>query len=1196
MRFTGPSKQGVPEEQGSVKVCGEGQQHEGTGAKSEKPEPKPEAESSAEYTYTYETDEGEAEDGDEGQEDPDEKDPLMSQTLEEYYQKRVFIFIHHFAGPADPLTTAMRNESLKQGIRLKAYSVEKESGTGDLLADEPYNTHLRWAKRGYVDAFHAGFPCSTFSRLRFRRREGLPGPVRTKFEPYGRLTNNPAAQAECDRGTVMACRAIDMATAVGESKRVSSVGAIATLENPPPSNEPEHLSAWELPEMEKFRRVRPSQGVIFNTCRYEEDLELGKRHFKPQQFEGTLRGMQCLSLECTCGEPGNHDSITGPAKSKASATYPKALCEAYARLAVEHLKLMGKEEFLRSRMASLQNTIDVAKARIVKRDEPFGPDAHVQDEKKTKAKEARSRSRRRVHYPSLSPPTRREYKAATMHERPKSQARPPLKRRKRNMTPPEVKLKPAKDALNTPEAYWQGGEGKHEALRPSTSKEADPSLLEFVGGMKDPYKVVLPRATLLSLGLRIRAAWETLERRHKDAHEVSEKYGTPDCEMKDHLVREWKAALRKVLGAQAPPAVKIKPRWKYVSPLDPELLEAWVSKGADPDDAVPNWVRNGAPLGIEMPIPVKGIFPKNVEGSNLDYHGNHELEDAEAQMSHGEILNYTSVLENLEDARIELNRYKAEGFMVDVDKETVQKEMSHGTISRLGLIVKQKPEGVKRRIILDLRRSGGNRKAVLPEKLVLPRPRDAVAMMRDVYNQRRGCGSDEGYTRELVVVDISDAFMSLAVHEAELPHTLAPHVDGEGFHLFVALLFGFKTAPLLWSRVAALVSRLLQSLVQGNEAQHQTYLDDGLWILQGTLKERNSILAMVITTLFALGLKVSLKKGLRSSQVQWVGVRFTLNEDAIILGLPDKLMSDLLQVLKSWANAGMAPIKELRQVAGRTSWVSGILARTRWVVAVFYRVLHERLNDIASGKEEERRQHRRDDRAKGGLFVVKQLEQPRVWLIKYLEVAMTKPTRRLKLDTMKYPKATIVTDASPLGAGAILLINNRITKAYTTKVTHRDARLLGFEDSWEQAASQGIAETLSVLLALKHWAKELQSCHVELQVQSDSLVALATAKRLSSSTSTLNFLGAEIALVCEEIGIEGLRTSHIPGSANTSADWLSRPDKIAKDEMPVELKGIPIHNDLQVRGPEFYHLAPPQLAPDLWRPSTAANNAWASLH
>lgn len=46
--------------------------------------------------------------------------------------KRVFIFIHHFAGPGDPLTTAMRNEALAQGIRL----------------------HLRWARRGYVDAYH----------------------------------------------------------------------------------------------------------------------------------------------------------------------------------------------------------------------------------------------------------------------------------------------------------------------------------------------------------------------------------------------------------------------------------------------------------------------------------------------------------------------------------------------------------------------------------------------------------------------------------------------------------------------------------------------------------------------------------------------------------------------------------------------------------------------------------------------------------------------------------------------------------------------------------------------------------------------------------------------------------------------------------------------------------------------------------
>lgn len=133
--------------------------------------------------------------------------------------------------------------------------------------------------------------------------------------------------------------------------------------------------------------------------------------------------------------------------------------------------------------------------------------------------------------------------------------------------------------------------------------------------------------------------------------------------------------------------------------------------------------------------------------------------------------------------------------------------MGYSTIIWLGLIIKQKPEGIKRRIILDLRRSGGNRKAQLPEKVVLPRPKDGVSMVRDNYNQRRS-----HHARKLVVIDINDAFMSLAVRECELPHTLAPEVQPEDFVLFCALLFGYKTAPLLWSRLAACLARLLQAM------------------------------------------------------------------------------------------------------------------------------------------------------------------------------------------------------------------------------------------------------------------------------------------------------------------------------------------------------------------------------------------------
>jgi hypothetical protein len=82
--------------------------------------------------------------------------------------------------------------------------------------------------------------------------------------------------------------------------------------------------------------------------------------------------------------------------------------------------------------------------------------------------------------------------------------------------------------------------------------------------------------------------------------------------------------------------------------------------------------------------------------------------------------------------------------------------------------------------------------------------------------------------------------------------------------------------------VAALVARLLQSLLQGDEGMHQVYLDDSLWVLQRSLKQRNSNLAE------------------RASHVQWVGVKFFLQDYLIILSLPERFTKDLLSLLRGW--------------------------------------------------------------------------------------------------------------------------------------------------------------------------------------------------------------------------------------------------------------------------------------------------------
>ena len=58
------------------------------------------------------------------------------------------------------------------------------------------------------------------------------------------------------------------------------------------------------------------------------------------------------------------------------------------------------------------------------------------------------------------------------------------------------------------------------------------------------------------------------------------------------------------------------------------------------------------------------------------------------------------------------------------------------------MIAKQKSEDViKRRLIIDLLRSGGNERARVPERIILPRGTDVINMMRLLWklkNERAG--------------------------------------------------------------------------------------------------------------------------------------------------------------------------------------------------------------------------------------------------------------------------------------------------------------------------------------------------------------------------------------------------------------------------------------------------------------------------
>ena len=131
----------------------------------------------------------------------------------DYFKVRVFTFVHHFAGERDPLSCAMKEEAEKRGIRLRVVAVEKAHGA-DLLEPEPFNNHREKAASGDIDGFHSGWPCDTFSRLRWRKSPGLPPPLRSKDHPYGLPGLTASQQKQADDGTILMCRSLEMGKAM----------------------------------------------------------------------------------------------------------------------------------------------------------------------------------------------------------------------------------------------------------------------------------------------------------------------------------------------------------------------------------------------------------------------------------------------------------------------------------------------------------------------------------------------------------------------------------------------------------------------------------------------------------------------------------------------------------------------------------------------------------------------------------------------------------------------------------------------------------------------------------------------------------------------------------------------------------------------------------------------------------------------
>ncbi|CAL1167184.1 unnamed protein product [Cladocopium goreaui] len=1038
-----------------------------------------------------------------------------AQDFGKFREKRTFKFLHLFSGPDDRLAAALVEEGKKANLVVSVDSIDiKKDPSADLRKNEVMDRFEAQVSGGNYDGFHAGFPCGSFSRVRWVQRDDMPGPVRSREHPYGLPSNTPAQQDEADHGTLMATRSMVLMQKQTLSQRSRRVPQAATAENPPGDEDGPAGSAWMLQEVAEVLELTGSSIADFNTCSYMTGKE---RYFKPARWVGRLENLDTLARVCRCPAWVRHIPVTGKSVTVHAGVYPDRLCEEVAKLYIAAWKRTLELEFWRWKLTQKAEEISTLKEGWLRN-----------EEKRISEKQASMGIRKMGHVDEVMP----EIKKPTAM----------------------VDMDPEKET----------GPSSSTGMSKKQRREAENEFC--VGGMRNPLGAVKRLWKVKNLGKKIRLAWEEFMAERPGALTLGERYGSTEAQFDQVIAMEWQVRLSTLLGVKQRDGITLRDKLMFKSPLNVDLWRAWFKETGDPDYHVAEWAEEGVPLGMNVPIPPSnGVYPTTGEITPEFMEEGPEIE----MQSH--LTNYKSFVEAPEDAEIEVQRYVEKGFAILMDWEEVQSYFDKGTVSRLALILKEKPDGsMKRRVVVDLLRSGGNSRTTTPERIVLPRIVDVTRMARDMAVKNEGDNEDR--SAEFVMFDLQDAFCHFPVCREELSNCLAPGNRENQAILFRALLFGFKSAPLLMGRLSAAVGRLWQSLMSPTEGQMQIYVDDVLTLINGTDDEKANLIALGLYTMKAFGVQIALAKGERGQQVQWIGVKMLLQwpesplDGSITYSAPKKMIEEIVDTLRSWQTKGMVSHRELRSTTGRLSWVAGILPRLRWAVSVLFAVLQDAEEDERMGAEDERAQKRQDNRPKYGLVAVKRFGATVKWLIAILS----------KADKFERPVTMgILTDASPLGLGAVLVHVDTLTKAvflveaFEAKFSLAEATLLGVEHG--ESSSQGILEALAVFRAVKLWRTRLQDRAVF--VRSDSVVALAMTRKLASSTPALNHLGGELAIALEQFNILRLVPQHIPGVMNLEPDWLSRPHDRA-EAMPDNLKKIRVKQLAPVTAEDFA-LPPP---------------------
>ena len=598
------------------------------------------------------------------------------------------------------------------------------------------------------------------------------------------------------------------------------------------------------------------------------------------------------------------------------------------------------------------------------------------------------------------------------------------------------------------------------------------------------------------------------------------------------------------------------------------MVQKLTEQTKDPDVAMPQWLEHGAPMGLAKSIEPGGLFPLRQTDNELDvddlaevdrWASNHPSFEHQGSASPGIAL----VQDYLEAGFVELF----------VDEVAASKKVGCAVHpAPLGLISKVKPDGsTKHRVIQDLQRNQVNAAVRLPERQVLPRPTDHA---KDMALLSRNLGKHE--VALVLILDFANAFMSIPLDADERPYncTVVPaglHRQREPLHdeepergrclLWRVLGFGGRPNPLVYSRAASFAARTAQALLgtpnrraqrgSGARGRLQLYVDDPVLTVAGPEKCAHEAVDLVVLWWLLLGVPLAWAKGqlLEADQSHtWIGVDFKMlpNGEAS-MKLPDKFVKELLELVAAFCSAkGHSARKDAMTLVGRAARVAHVIPEAR----PFATALWAALTSADRAQSENKRE------SPPGRVANVRFHSAARWLRALLQGGDDAPFLLERIISAAGPPAAsmtrwaVVSDASPWGAGAVLLHNCVPVEFAVWKWDKESAADLDVKVG--APADQSFWEFFTVGLCIALWGKDFVA--ESLAVVTDNTAALQQLLDLKGK-------GPMLAVAMElswrkARGRLAFEPGHLPSEQNRWADALSRLAAPKSAKVPEELRGV----------------------------------------